>query len=195
MKRILLVGQTNVGKTLFTLNFAAYLGLEKVAITFGDSRSCYTQEFSVPEALSRFVSEQKHHTRSLQAVTFSLPKGKVRKYWQLIDSVGLVDQIHPCPAVRQAMAHTLSVIPDTGHLLHMVDASRPNQVSLLDRQLAQFGAHCQSYAIIANKVDLLPNSSALNQLQTMFPDRLILPVSALHHTGFKEVKAHVRCLL
>ncbi|NLJ80994.1 MAG: GTPase domain-containing protein [Firmicutes bacterium] len=195
MRQVLILGQTNVGKTLFTLNFAAYLGIRKLAITFRDSRSSYTKEFSLEEALLRFVSKQEHQTRSLQSITIALAKGKTKRHLQLVDSVGLVDQIHPDPAVREAMGITLSIIPTGSHFLHMIDASRSTAHCLLDYQLAQFGSHSSSYALIANKWDLIQERGKLKELQTVFPGKLILPVSSLHRTGFKEVKAYVRCLL
>ena len=34
MKRCIVIGKTNVGKTLFVLQFAAYLGADRLEITF-----------------------------------------------------------------------------------------------------------------------------------------------------------------
>ena len=34
MKQILVLGQTNAGKTLFTINFAIYLGASDISLTF-----------------------------------------------------------------------------------------------------------------------------------------------------------------
>ena len=34
MKRCIVIGKTNVGKTLFVLQFAAYLGVDRLEITF-----------------------------------------------------------------------------------------------------------------------------------------------------------------
>ena len=95
MNQILVVGKTNVGKTLFSLNFAAHLGMKSVQITFKDARTSHTKSFSVPEAIELFVSGTEHQTKCLQSLLITLPWGKGTKQCELIDSTGLVSTIHP----------------------------------------------------------------------------------------------------
>ncbi len=194
VKKILVVGRPNVGKTLFTLQFAAYLGSESVTVSFRDARSSYTKDFLVKEAVAQFVSNTEHQTRSLQAVTVSISKGKGAHKVELIDSVGLVDHIHPQAAVRQAMGQTLAVIPKITHFLHLIDAASFEGCGPLEQHLTKLGELAHSYAIIATKCDLIDASNRLEHLRSCFPGKLIFTVSSLHLTGFKEVQAYVRSL-
>lgn len=194
VKKMLVVGRPNVGKTLFTLQFAAYLGSKNVTIAFRDARSSYTKKFSVREAVTQFVSKKEHQTRSLQTITVNIRQGKGVQECQLIDSVGLIDHIHPQAAIRQAMGQTLAVIPTMTHFLHLIDASTFQKCGPLEQHLVQLGELAHSYAIIANKWDLVQNQGQLDFLRNCFPKKIILTVSSLHLTGFKEVKAYVRSL-
>lgn len=195
MNQILVVGKTNVGKTLFTLNFASHVGMKSVQITFRDAHTSHTKPFSIPDAIELFVSTTEHQTKCLQSLLITLPWGKGTKQCELIDSTGLVSHIHPDLPIRQAMGQTLRMVRQVHHMLHIIDATQHAQIDELDRQLANYGSYLTSYAVIANKWDLVQSNSALADLRKAFPKQPVIPVSSLHKTGFKEVRAHVRSIL
>lgn len=195
MKQILVVGKTNVGKTLFTLNFAAYLGMTSVQITFRDIRTSHSKSFSIQEAIDLFVSDSEHQTKCLQSIILALPWGKGTKQCELIDSTGLVPNIHPDLLIRQAMGQTLTMVRQIRHMLHIIDGTQHAQIDDLDRQLANYGTYVTSYAVIANKWDLVQSSHALQDLKKEFPKQLVIPVSSLHKSGFREVRTYVRNVL
>ena len=124
MKSVILLGQTNVGKTLFALNFAEYLGMEQLAITFKNrERGTYSRSFTLLEARSLLVSQKQHQTRDILSIVLSLPKGKGNKQFELLDTAGLNDGIHEDHRIRQAMAQTLRYIRQADIIFHMLIAN------------------------------------------------------------------------
>ncbi len=198
MKECLVIGKTNVGKTLFTLNFASYLGVKTLQIeTVYPDGSKLTDTCNLPEALAELTDAAPHKTRCLQTVTLELPAGKGKKRFQLTDSSGLVDHVHAEKEVRRAIAQTLAKVRQADIVIHIVDASAvgkkgaPEALGEVDYQIAQFAQMRKSYLLIANKIDLPEARDGLFRLQEEFPGHRIIPVSALYQKGFKEVKAFV----
>lgn len=198
MKQSLIVGQTNVGKTLFLLNFAEYLGLRQVEVDRqAPSGETERLSLSLPAARRALVHTDPHTTRSLQSTELRLPAGKQRRPFLLVDSTGLTDGIHENEEVRHAMAQTLELLQEADLILHMLDAARVGGsqegegVSEVDRQIARYAIVRSSYAILANKMDLPRAKAGLLRIQEAFPHQRVIPVSALKKIGFREVKSFV----
>lgn len=198
MRNCLVIGRTNVGKTIFTLNFAEYLGLKQMEVFFqlpdGTTRQ---RKYEVSSARQELSGTDLHKTRSLQSITLNLPKGKGIRQIKLTDSTGLADGIHPDLSMREAMAQTLHELRKADCILHMVDArevARSGGLSALgdlDLQIAELGQRKQGYLCLANKTDLPEGQSGFRLLQKELKGLKLLPISALHRIGFREVKEHV----
>lgn len=199
MKKCLIVGKPNVGKTLFMLNFAQFLHLETVNLQLiYPSGLVENTSYSIPRAKELLSSVSPYKTICLQILEADIPMGKGKQRVQVIDSSGLTDGIHMNVETRRAMAQTLSAIRESNIVLHMLDISSmfydhpAHSISKVDYQLAEFGKLKDGYAILANKVDLLPNKRPIVQLQKQFPEHLVIPISAKTSSGFSEVKTFVR---
>jgi len=198
VRNCLVIGRTNVGKTIFTINFAEFLGLHRMEVYFqlpdGTTRQ---RKYDVHAARTALSGEGDHKTRSLQSISLELPRGKGVRQFKLSDSTGLADGIHPDLEMREAMAQTLEELRRADCILHMVDASEiAKQGSLrelgeLDMQIAELGEGKHGYLCLANKVDLPEGQKGYRMLQKEMKGLNLLPISALHRLGFREVKEHV----
>lgn len=202
MKRIIVLGQTNAGKTLFTLNFAAYLGADSVTITFQNQKDgVFKRTLLITEAIDLLVSRLEHFTRDIQSTTLSLPWGKGNRNFELLDTAGLTDGIHENIQIRTAMAQTLAMVRKADIILHILDCDKIATVDILrsigevDYQVAQFGQLRDGYVILANKMDLPGSSAGLAKIKAEFPGNRVIAISALEKRGFREVKDYVRRLL
>ncbi|MGE5571879.1 MAG: GTPase [Bacteroidota bacterium] len=198
MKRCMVVGRPNVGKTLLVLSLAEHLKARTVDVTFTDpSGARQVRTYTVNAAIRELVGPRPHHTRCLQSIVVEVPTGKGRKVAEIVDSTGLVDYIHEDPQVRKAMAQTLQAIRHAQVILHVVDASTAGLdgsgplASAVDRQIADFAGSRGGYFIVANKMDLPDAARGLTRLRRMFSGYAVLPVSAAERTGLREVKRHV----
>jgi len=197
MKKCTIIGKTNVGKTLFFINFAEYLGLKHLDIEFHEQKEVIKGRLSIKGALNQLVDSQPHKTRCFQCMTVDIPIGKGKKKIQMIDTTGLIDGIHNDASIRKAISQTLAVIRDSDIILHVIDASvidktdLPNAMGPVDYEIAQFGQLKRGYAILANKMDVPGSELGLKRIREEFCGNLIIPISALKKTGFKEVKAFV----
>lgn len=192
------LGRTNAGKTVFTLRFAAYLGVKRLRLAFAEADGrLYQREYGVEEALRDLAGPTPHLTRRLQRISLEIPGGKGVKRFDLVDTSGLMDGIHPDREVRRAMAQTLAVVRDARVILHLVDAAMAGQAGPVaalgdvDYQVAQFAQMRGGYAILANKMDLPGAQKGLEIIRKEFPGHTILPISALHSQGFQEVRRFV----
>ncbi|MDD4568834.1 MAG: 50S ribosome-binding GTPase [Tepidanaerobacteraceae bacterium] len=198
MKRCTIIGKTNVGKTLFLINFAEYLGVKlfNIELINKDSKKIL-YKINSKNAISRLVNEQPHKTRCVQAIEVNIPVGKGKKKIRLIDTTGFIDGIHPEVEIRKAISQTLTIIRDSDIILHIIDASTvyhkdlPSSLGEVDYQIAQFAQLKRGYVILANKMDLLGAEKGFLKIKEEFSGNLILPVSALYKRGFKEVKIFV----
>lgn len=198
MKKCIIVGKTNVGKTLFFINFAEYLGIKYINLEKYNAEGTKIYEKIHPkEAITTLVDNEPHKTRNIQAITIDFPMGKGKKKIQLIDTTGLTDDIHPNIDIRKAISQTLSKIRDSHLIFHILDASAaekkelPNAFGMVDYQVAQFAQLKRGYVILANKIDLPGAEYGLKKIRQEFSGNLIIPISALYKTGFKEVKSFV----
>lgn len=206
MKRSLVIGKTNVGKTLFCVHFAKFMGLKEIRwlIERSDGRT-EQRRMSVGEAERTLSDPIAHRTRDLQSVRIEFARGKGDRELLLTDTTGLTDGVNPDLDLRQAMAKTLEALLSSSFVLHLVDAYEigrsgqglTNSGALLgpwnelDEQLARFGAQKQGYLVLANKMDLPGADDGFRRLKERLSGQTVLPISALHGTGFREVKQHV----
>lgn len=198
MSRCIIIGQPNVGKTVFALNFAQYLGMVQARIAFAEAGGRrWEAAYPVADALTTLTSAQPHHTKQLQSIMLDLPAGKGTKQLELVDTSGLIDGIHPDAAIRRAMAQTLATVREANAILHVIDAAAVgtkgaiNVIGEVDYQVANFAQMRGGYLLLANKMDLAGAEEGLAKLRREFVGHPVAPISALHKRGFKEVKAFV----
>ncbi len=192
MKQALVIGRTNVGKTAFVLNFADYLGADKVDIIFNYPDGFSTRQgFTLSTARIELVGQGPHTTRCLQSMELDIKAGKAKKRVVMTDSSGFADGIASEEQVRKAVAQTLLAIRAASLVLHVIDASSPGAVGEVDRQIARFAETRGGYFILANKMDLAGARDGLERIRAQFPSQLVLPISATEKRGFREVKAVV----
>ncbi len=182
MRHCVIVGQPNTGKTLFLLQFAAYLGLSVLDVRRLE-----------PEGRGTGT----HRTRRLQSVEVRFPLRKSLRAVRLTDTPGLTDDVHPEAEVRRAMAAALQAFREAGLVLHMLDAARAGElgaaaaIGRIDRQIAAYASLRGPYAVLANKIDLPLARDGAEVIAREFPGRRVIPISALERLGFREVKAFV----
>lgn len=198
MKRCIVMGKPNVGKTLLVLSLAEYLKVKTVEITFQELEGVkHSKNYTIGTALRELVGPRPHQTRCLQSLVLQLPAGKGKKVVELVDTTGLTEYIHQDASIRKAMAQTLAAVRPAQLVIHVVDAAEAGRedASLpagdLDRQLAGFAGSRGGYCMVANKMDLPDAKRGLTRLQRMFAGCTILPVSATTKAGFREVRRHV----
>ncbi len=198
-RQCVVVGKTNVGKTLFAIRFSEYLGARSILLRRDGAGSGEPQQAYTPGGARRvLVSADPHWTLDLQSLSLDLRAGKARRRITLIDTPGLGDHIDQRGDVRRGMAAALRALYRADLVIHMIDASRvadPGAIEApgeIDQQIARFARFKPGYAILANKMDLEPAAAGLRLLRERFPGEYIIPVSALEASGFPEVKAFVR---
>ncbi len=191
MKEALVIGRPNVGKTLFTINFAEYLGQRRVEVLFRPrDGASFTRLYSIAQARGDLVDDQPHRTLCLQSVVLGVPRGKSVRKVVLTDTTGLTDEIHSASAVRRAMADTLRQVSEAAFILHVVDAAEP--LSGVDVDILRYGRTQDAYLLLANKMDLPGRGEAVAALARVVSPTPVLPVSARLKTGFAEVRTFVR---
>ena len=206
MRRSLVIGKTNVGKTLFCVHFAKYLGIRELHwLVERAGGSTEDLKMTVEEAERTLSGPVAHRTREMQSIRMSFPRGKGIRELLLTDSTGLTDGVHPEATVREAMAQTLEALVGSTLVLHLVDAydlgrafagetsqvSRESPLSEIDLQISKFAAQRNGYVVLANKIDLPGAEAGYRKLKERLPGLTVIPISALHQTGFREVKQHV----
>lgn len=197
MSETLVVGKPNAGKTLFVLNFLAYLGETAVSLQVLDSSGeSHLQRMPIDRARRELVAAAPHKTLQAQALSVTLTSRKAKKTLQMVDTAGVVDGIADREEVRRAMVDTLTRVQKATMILHVIDASAVGTDNLealgpVDRELAEFGPLVGPYAILANKMDKTWADSGLRALTEEFSRTRVIPISALTRRGFREVKGFV----
>ena len=196
MKKIIIIGKTNVGKTLFMINFAHYMGLRRIYINqvYPDGRA-FKKEMLIQQAISYLSSSSSFKTQCLQSINLSIPVNKGMKEITITDTSGLCDGIHPSLTVRQSISQTLKRLDDSDVILHFIDISLFSKdnyytVSEIDKQINSYGKTREGYLLIGNKVDLV-DTKAISNIKKTFTNTNILIISSLYKTGFNEVKKFV----
>lgn len=190
MKQGLITGKPNVGKTLFFLQFASFLGSERLNLALQS-----TGQGSVPISRARrlLVDQAAHTTRELRPVELELPRGKGKVALRVFDSSGLTDGVHPDQQLRRAMADTIRCLQESDVVLHLVDADAAGRnyeqhVTAVDYELYSFGHTRPAYKLLANKLDLPAGRAGLSHLQSEFGTANVLGISAKTGQGLKQVK-------
>ncbi|MBC8015682.1 MAG: 50S ribosome-binding GTPase [Sporomusaceae bacterium] len=197
MREFIIVGRPNSGKTMFTLNFAAYIGCKTVDVTFRSYDGLITcRHFSIEEAKNQLCGMALHKTRSVQSVILKIALGKTIVNFKITDTCGIAEKIHNDETIRRGMAQTLSLMRCADFIFHIVDASCVskeylNHPNSIDHEIYNYGIVRNSYTILANKVDLPSAQGNIPKLASLFPQGNTIPVSALLSQGFKEVKTCV----
>lgn len=197
MRDIIVVGRPNSGKTMFVINFAAYLGAKSLDVTFrtfDDLLTC--RHFSIEEAKRELCSSTAHRTRMLQSIQLRMTVGKTPVDFLLNDTCGIGEAIHPDAAVRCGMAQTLKSLRFADYIFHVVDMvywlNHPfSATGNIDYEIYQYGLARNAYTILANKIDIPLAREQTAKVDAAFPKAKIIPISAMLSAGFKEVKACV----
>ncbi len=206
MRVALIVGQSNVGKTLLMIRLAERFGIRSLKLESNECRPLDPRlpaDLRIGKAIEILTGTALNQTRSLQSVC--LP-GTVRRglrlyRLRLVDSVGLSDRVHPDARIRKGMADTLRELRRASFVLHVVDAERVSALGLkrgfaeVDYQIMQYGCANGRYAMVVNKIDLPGASRGVAELRREFPRVRMIPVSARTGLGLAEVKRLVRTSL
>lgn len=197
MREFIIVGRPNSGKTLFTLNFADYLGSKKIDVMFRAYDGLTTcRHYNLADAKRELCSMTAHTTRSPQSLILNITVGKSTAALKLTDTCGLSESIHQEEVIRRGMAQTLSLLRSAHFIFHIVDLSAmsANHQPIhnnIDFEIYQYGMAFQHYVLLANKIDVPVAQGNVAYLPSVFPNVLIIPISALLSNGFSEVKNHV----
>lgn len=198
MKKCLIIGNVNVGKTLFLINFANYIGIKELNIvhSFIDKPD-YSKKYTINEAIKQLSSDNMHTTIGSQRINLTLNIGKGKRTLELIDTTGLFEGIHPEENIRKGMAKTLSYLTNSNLILHVMDSwwyqnvFNENMVEL-DLQISEYARLIKGYCILANKIDIDIEGIGLARIKEQFAGNHIFPISAKEKIGFKGVKDFVR---
>ncbi|WP_378952573.1 GTPase [Pelosinus sp. sgz500959] len=194
MREFIIVGRPNSGKTMFILNFAAYIGSKSVDVTFRSYDGLVTcRHFSIEEAKQQLCGMALHKTRSLQSLILKIALGKTVINLKITDTCGIAEKIHHDESIRRGMAQTLSLLRCADYIFHIVDVSCISEEylkdsSTIDHEIYNYGVIRNSYTLLANKIDLPSAENNITKLAYLFPKANAIPVSALRGQGFKEVK-------
>ena len=193
MKECIIIGRPNTGKTMFALNFAAFLGSKSVDITFRTWDNLMTcRHLHIDEAKKELCGMAAHKTRSLQSLILKVPVAKSQVTFKLTDTCGLIDTIHSDEIIRKGMAQTLKLLRYADFIIHIVDLSAVSkEPNTIDTEIYSYGVVRQNYIMLANKIDMPMAKGNICRLEAFYPKATVLPVSALYNLGFKEVKACV----
>jgi tRNA U34 5-carboxymethylaminomethyl modifying GTPase MnmE/TrmE len=197
LRDCLIIGKPNVGKTLFLINFAEYVGAKVLQFDWAPSGAVYETSFSFERARAGLVGPRPHTTTTICPAVLRIRVGKGTRDFHMTDTTGICEGIHDDPVVRSGMAGSLRRLRSCDIVLHVMDASRatatglPEAVGDVDLQIARFSASKLGYAIIANKMDLPGADAGLLYIRRLFPSERVIPASAVTGRGFREVRAFV----
>lgn len=193
----LVVGKPNVGKSLFVLNFASYLGLREIRLeAVGSDGRVLVRRLSLEDAKRKLVSHNAHKTMAAQGIDVEIASGRTPRRLTLVDTVGISEGIHHMAEIRQAMASTLARLGTADIVLHLIDSSRMGHKTIeapgaVDEEIAAYARQLGPYIILANKIDKPGSADALSQLREHYRGTPVIAVSALTRRGFREVKSFV----
>jgi predicted GTPase len=192
MTSAVIVGQPNVGKTSFLINFAYYLGLKELRFMIKQPAGFVsTRTYQIEQAYDQLTSNEPHKTNSIQSIQLKLPVGKQDKDIRLVDSCGLIDEIHQQEYIRKSMAETLQELMVSEIVLHIIDLSQlgaKRGLKRIDQEIYNFLRDRAGYKILANKLDLDIDQENLSKLNGFVDKRLVVPISAIYQEGFDQIK-------
>ena len=174
------VGQPGSGKTTFLRSFARLYADRLVAsqAAGAGNMSPKTGDGHPAQAVAGALEFYVAHRR-----------GVIR----LVDTRGFYDKLPAQSYEREWLVATFKTVYESDVIFHVMDAAQAGHdldtaVSELDRVLAAYGEGRPGYALLANKMDLPAAQWGLWRLREQFPHNFIIPVSALHGTGFRLVE-------
>ncbi|VBB05990.1 Hypothetical protein LUCI_1201 [Lucifera butyrica] len=197
MRECLIVGRPNSGKTMFTLNFAAYLGNKTIDILFKTYDGLLTsRHFTIDDAKRELCDTSPHKTRLPQSIELKMPQGKTAAHFKLTDTCGVAEKIYKEETIRKGMAQTLSLIRCADFIIHLLDLTELTVEYLknpanIDHEIYNYGMVRHNYIMLLNKIDLAATREPVSRAAEAFPQVVILPISARYSQGFKEVKNYV----
>lgn len=188
----LIIGRPNVGKTLFTLNFARYLGVNEVRYEWTDPDGpTRWKKMTVEEARAKWVSPMAHRVIRPAALNWTAHGVHLR----MLDSAGIPEGIHPDPQVRRAVSASIEAMWSAQIIFLVMDAARlrrsPAYLGGLDDELVRLASDLGSSVILANKTDQDPTGEGIRRIRRRYPDSRVIEMSALTRKGFREVKQYL----
>lgn len=195
MSRTAVIGRPNAGKTAFTISFATYLGFKTLRFVRQEAEGRVELELSEVAAKAELISPLPHKTRQVQALELECAVGKGKKQFELLDTCGLIEGIHPETEIRLAMAQSLMLLQDADLIMHIIDAAEVGRErgrpGTLEQELATWGRTRGNYVVLANKMDLASAKEGLAIIEHHFSALPIIATSARTGQGFREVKKYV----
>jgi len=197
LRDCVIIGKPNVGKTLFLINFAEYIGATAVQFARSPSGAAYEATYSFERARAGLVGPNPHTTTSVSPAILRIRVGKGVRDFYMTDTTGICEGIHDDPTIRCGMAESLRRLRFCDIILHMTDASRaaesgePESLGEVDLQIARFGTSKLGYAMLANKMDVPGAETGLLYIRRLFPSSRVIPTSAVSGRGFREVRAFI----
>jgi tRNA U34 5-carboxymethylaminomethyl modifying GTPase MnmE/TrmE len=193
-KHFLIIGRANAGKTLFILNFAQYMGYDNITIKFKSIFDEVINSNSIDYYKKSIVSNIPNTTRNLQIININIPVFKSNKLTEFIDSAGISSNIHVEQDVRDGMVQTLTFLKGNYFIIHIIDSvsvAYDKKIDDVDMELYKYGHKRGNYMVLINKIDLKESIEGIQLLNSIIKDVKVINISALHKTGFKEVKGYV----
>ncbi|MBE3589421.1 MAG: GTPase domain-containing protein [Firmicutes bacterium] len=193
MNTVLVTGQPRAGKTLFLIQFAAFLNVQELRLhVTAPGEPTHILTLPISRARAELVDGADHKTRALQAVDVEVPVRKHVRVIRLTDTTGLSDDIHQEAAVREAMAQTLRALRSAEAVLHLIDADRAGRdgraIADVDREIVRFMAGRGPFSVLASKMDLPQAPLGLERIRRAFPEARVIPVSSVTRLGFPDVR-------
>ncbi len=188
----LMLGQTNVGKTLLSLQLSKHAGNTSLFVMQQLPTGEIRERFFVNtnEAIKTLVSDHRSTTLGLQTMGASV--GTLLSSRLLLrDSTGLSSQAVEDNMVRLGMARTLEALVKTDIVLLVVDGSRLQAGCILDEvdEWALRFAMMRKIrrAVVVNKLDLPGVKRMSDGLKKHWRQEQIFTTSALQEKGLGPV--------
>ncbi len=193
---LLILGKPNVGKTLFMINLAAYLGLREIQLDVEDAEGRNrSQRLGLERARRELVSMRAPKTLLVQSVGLEASLGRQRVRLVVVDTPGISEGIPAGTHVRHQVALTLERLMSAALVFHVVDASavgmrRVEAPGAFDWALMELGRNmAAAYLVVANKMDKPGSQEGLRQLKDRARGIALIGVSAVTRRGFRDVKS------
>ncbi|MHB1627498.1 MAG: GTPase domain-containing protein [Bacilli bacterium] len=191
MRQCLVIGSPNVGKTLLCLRLAQACGL-KWAFIMHELPDGAVQErvLTIRDAMVTLVSARRYTTVGIQTVGVGM-SAAIGQRLVLHDSTGLSEESHDDALIRAGMARTLTLMVQTGQIVHVVDATALDKGALspIDTLILEVSrARNVPYTLVFNKMDA-PGAARQTELYRK-RDRRTRPLtmSALRGQGVDDMQ-------
>lgn len=197
MKKCMIIGRPNAGKTSFFISFIESLGIRRCRIaTKSPEGKLEGRGYPIDLAYKFLVSQTPFKTKGLQEMRLSLKKSRGSVEVALIDSGGVSDSGSTITEIKASMLLTLTALQEAEIILHIIDAStvNPEKASApesIDNQINSFGKWKGAYCILSSKMDLSESIGGLEILEKNYANSYIIPISSVSNMGLKEVRDFV----